>query len=190
MRSIAVFTPWRTPKVWLRMLLFSLLQCGFPGVREIHIAVQARDRTRMEMADFNASLNNSTLSQDSLQSPRVERRGGTEGTANVLEAKYHRVKEADHAEEQEPPREVSSVQFNSSTPSTMGMVVEERQAPEAGPFSRTTRSQYGGTPDRRAYKASVVSSALRGEVEWVKDMRADASTKHTFRGYTVRVTRS
>ena len=137
-------------KDWLRMRL-----------RKFHVAAQARDRTRMEMAEFNASLHHSSLSQDSLQSPRVARGGGPEGTANVFEAKYPRVKEEGRVEEQEPPREVSSVQFNSSTPSTMGMGVEERQAPEAGPFTRPARSQYRASPDRRACKASVVSPALK-----------------------------
>ena len=77
-----------------------------------------------------------------------------------LEAHYPRVKEEDRAEEQELPR-VVSVQFNISTPSSMGMGLEERQTLEAGPFSRATKPQIGGTSDRRTYKASVVSPVLR-----------------------------
>ena len=59
----------------------------------------------------------------------------------------------------------------------MDMGVEERQVLEAGPFSKAGRPQYGGTTDRQTYKASAVSPALRGKVEWVKDMRSDASAR-------------
>ena len=104
------------------------------------------------------------------------------------------MKEEDQAEEQELPREVSSVQFRSSTPTTMGRGFGGAADIEVGLFSRATRPQYGGKPDTRTYKASVVSPALRGEVEWVKNMtpvlRSGKSTLHSFLGCTARVVRS
>ena len=58
-------------------------------LREFHIA-KARDLPRIEMAKFNASMQHSLLSQDSLQSPRGPH---GQGRANVFEAQYPRVKE-------------------------------------------------------------------------------------------------
>ena len=125
MRSIAASTPWRMPR------------SGF-GCGSGNSTLQRRRETARGWKW-----------QSSMLCCIVRRFLRTEGTANVFKAKYPRVKEEDHAEEQELPQEVSSVQFNSSTPTAMGMEVEERQAPEAGPFCIKER-QTGG-PTGRAW---------------------------------------
>ena len=97
-------------KEWLQMRLL-----------EFHREAKVRDCTRMELADFNATIHQFMLSKDSLQSPSAPHMGRANAFYYPQPKRHQGIKEEEQQEVQEIRREVSSVAYHASTPSTMGM---------------------------------------------------------------------
>ena len=140
------------------------------------------ERTRMDIEESNASIQQSSMAADSLMSTDSPQSPGNTLDEQLQEQRSRAVE-----------KEVSSVAFTSSSPSSAGMEEErgvsargpwkerlrgasQRREDEAmqeeGPFTRITRaSRQVTTPERRPYASTVVSPSIRGEPEWAREIR-------------------
>ena len=84
-----------------------------------------RDLTRMKLADFNTTIQQSMLSKDSLQPPSAPHKGTANAFYYPQSERHQGIMAEEQQEVQEIRREVSSVAYHTSTPSTMGMGADE-----------------------------------------------------------------